>query len=396
MSDDRSGDADSDTTAETHTAEKERSQLSLVALEMQCLAQLRASLVHYERLTAIAEHAKKVIARIEPGKRVVVYGSLALGSDERYYLTRTSDADLAIEVATPQSVVKGFTDEGWEVANSCMLSRFGTHQFTLRHEHGELLDLTFVSTKQHFVLFEARQQAFRKSFEAARERLKFHFKDRGGQIFDGYVHLLKCFAGWGGLSSFQAVCTGLFLLHYELHRWEAAPEAQQAQLQSKPPTLRTLPLFERFLHFVATFFSGSTSAMCHEAWQALRLKTQNQKYPPIELISGMGGCSEWVLDLSSNHWVPRKNGYWRAEMYFTEVEEAHNVKQSERMNIAHSVVPQVVCGNANWLMKKLVEVAPMHWQKWTHAAERRRWEEIVQQLGCPDLPLPEESSVPSA
>ena len=35
-----------------------------------------------------------------------------------------------------------------------------------------MLDLTFVSTKQHFVLFEARQQAFRKSFEAARERLK--------------------------------------------------------------------------------------------------------------------------------------------------------------------------------------------------------------------------------
>ena len=43
MSDDRSGDADSDTTAETHTAEKERSQLSLVALEMQCLAQLRTN-----------------------------------------------------------------------------------------------------------------------------------------------------------------------------------------------------------------------------------------------------------------------------------------------------------------------------------------------------------------
>jgi len=76
-------------------------------------------------------------------------------------------------------------------------------------------------------------------------------------------------------------------------------------------------------------------------------------------------------------------------MYFTEVEEAHNVKPSERMNIAHSVVPQVVCGNANWLMKKLVEVAPMHWQKWTHAAERRRWEEVVAQLGCPELPLPE-------
>merc|ERR1719171_1318337 len=116
MSDDRSGDADSDTTAETHTAEKERSQLSLVALEMQCLAQLRASVTHYERLPAIAEHAKEVIARIEPGKRVVVYGSLALGGpDDRYYLTRTSDADLAIEVAAPQSVVKGFTDEGWEV-----------------------------------------------------------------------------------------------------------------------------------------------------------------------------------------------------------------------------------------------------------------------------------------
>ena len=41
----------------------------------------------------------QVIARIEPGKRVVVYGSLALGGpDDRYYLTRTSDADLAIEV----------------------------------------------------------------------------------------------------------------------------------------------------------------------------------------------------------------------------------------------------------------------------------------------------------
>jgi hypothetical protein len=379
---DGSGDADSDTTAETHQ-DKERSHLSPVALELRCLAQLRASKAHYDRLLSIAEHAKEVIARIEPDKTVVVYGSLALGRDERYYLTRTSDADLAIEaVSSPTPIVQALTSEGWEVMNSCMLARFGTHQFTLRHPQGELLDLTFVSTKEHFALFEARQKAFRKSFESARDRLTLHFKERGGQIFDAYVHLLKCFASFGGMSSFQGVCTGLFLLHYELHRWESIPGGLQ---QPKPENLRALPLFERFLHFIATFFTGSCSAMCSEAWQALRSKTQHQEYPPLELISGMGGCSQWVLDLDSNRWVPRKSRYWFAEMYFMDVEESFKVPPNERMNVAHSVVPSVVQGNANWLMKKLVSAAPMHWTNWTQVGERQRWQEIVKLLGCPDL-----------
>ena len=54
-----------------------------------------------------------------------------------------------------------------------------------------MLDLTFVSTKQHFVLFEARQQAFRKSFEAARERLKSSRESHSKALYRTTLYVLS-------------------------------------------------------------------------------------------------------------------------------------------------------------------------------------------------------------
>jgi hypothetical protein len=374
---DTSGDADSDTTAETHR-EKERSRLSIVAFEKECVAKLRANQDHYEKLQSIAAKAQEVIGRLHPGRTVVLYGSLALCKEERYYLTNTSDADLAI-CGSEQMVriVEALTSDGWEVQSKVQLQRFGTNQFTLRHAQGQLLDLTFLSSEQHFRLFEERQQAFRKLFESARDRLVGHFYERGGEIFDAYVHLLKCFASCGGMSSFQAVCTGLFVLHYEINRWESLVGVKTGV---KPESMRTLPLFERFLHFVATFFAGSAGGMQHQAWQVLKEKTKLQQYPPLEIISGMGGCSAWVLDLSTSTWHPRNSRYWFAEMYFSEVEIENNVPESKRMNIAHSVVPQLVATNAGWMMKRLMAASPMHYSSWSPDSERRRMEVLVEIL----------------
>jgi len=237
-----------------------------------------------------------------------------------------------------------------------------------------------VDSKEHFSLFQERQVEFRRSFEWGRARLTEHFKERGGQLFESYIHLLKAFASWGGMSSFQAVCTGLFVLHHELNRWDAAKAEERGSV--KVSALRALPLFERFLHFAATFFAGSCSAMRTQAWQVLRERTQHQDFPPLELISGTGGCSAWVLDLSTNKWRARKSTYWAAEMYFTRVEELRGVPNSQRMNVAHSVQPSTVQQNAAWIMKKLIQAAPMHWTNWTHEGERQRWTVLLQLLGC--------------
>jgi hypothetical protein len=382
---DSSGDADSDTTAETYR-EKERSQrearMTMVKLELDYVAQLRSTAEHYERLRRVARSAEEVIEAMEPGKTVVLYGSLALCQEDQYYLTSTSDADLAVKGAEdPQAIVDCLRrDHGWEVLNSCVLQRFGSTQYTLRHSDGELLDLTFVSTDEHFTLFEERQKEFRRLFASGRSRLMKTFGERGGQIFDAYVHLLKAFACWGTMSSFQAVCCGLFVLHYELNRWESL---STNGFHPKPESLRSLPLFERFLHFVATFFSASSSAMNHEAWKALKEKTKNQKYPPLELISGMGGCSAWVLDLSNVHWMPRTSRYWFAEMYFCNVEERFDVEQTKRMNVAHSVVPLAVSHSATWLMKKLIAAAPLYYANWTVDAEKLRWKVVVDVFSQP-------------
>lgn len=121
--------------------------------------------------------------------------------------------------------------------------------------------------------------------------------------------------------------------------------------------------------------------MCSDAWQKLRETTEMQKFPPLELISGMGGCAAWVLDLSTYKWTPRKSNYWYVEMYFGNVEKANKVQYDMQMNIAHSVVPHIVQGNAAWIMKKLINAAPMHWTNWTKDGERTRWAVLVELLG---------------
>jgi len=376
-------DADSDTTAETHREKEQQERKSaLCAVELEALQALRASVSHYERLQAIAEEVTATVRAMAPAAQVVVYGSLALSVEDRYYLTHTSDVDLAIEGVKGEAVTAKLIAQGWEVASSCKLARFGTTQYTLRHAKGEILDLTFVDSAKHFALFQARQVEFRRYFESGRERLTQHFKERGGQLFESYVHLLKAFASWGGLSSFQAVCTGLFVLHHELHRWDDAGGRPDV----KTSALRALPLFERFLHFAATFFAGSCSAMTSQPWQTLRQRTQHLEHPPLELISGMGGCASWVLDLSTTTWRPRTSRYWQAEMYFCRVEEEQGVPAPKRMNVAHSVVPATVQQNAAWIMKKLIQAAPMHWTNWTHEGERQRWTVLLQLLGCERKP----------
>jgi hypothetical protein len=64
-------------------------------------------------------------------------------------------------------------------------------------------------------------------------------------------------------------------------------------------------------------------------------------------------------------------------MYFSEVEMEHNVPEGKRMNIAHSVTPQIVAMNASWMMKRLLAASPCHYLNWSPDSERRRMEVLV-------------------
>jgi len=272
---------------------------------------------------------------------VELYGSLALyGSRNpnepeswqqdwaRHYVRVKSDIDLVVllkEGATPALVVHRLEAEGgWTLVNQTHVPKFATTQFTLKgcvnddktNEKAEVLvDLTCIGAYPHYTRFKRRQEAFQHTFKSVREQLVFRFGTAGAIAFDAYIYLLKGFATkvpGNAMTSFQATCFGLFALQLGLY-----------ELKCCQPT--GLVLFECFLRFCSVFFNDEHA----NQWSKLR------------------GYRYSTVDLSfAGRLLPRFTSKWRCEAYFLSVEVQLGIKFTDRVNIAHSLVPSVVCAAA--------------------------------------------------
>lgn len=126
------------------------------------------------------------------------------------------------------------------------------------------------------------------------------------------MYLLKAFASKvpnGALSGFQALCLGIFALQLRLYELSGL----------STPT--GMALLECFLRFCCVFFSKNHSNEC----QRLR----SHRYCAIDI--SLGG-----------RLLPRMGKKWRCEMYNMGIEVQLQTTTDDRINIAHSIVPEVV------------------------------------------------------
>mmetsp|Transcript_81709 Transcript_81709/g.231605 ORF Transcript_81709/g.231605 Transcript_81709/m.231605 type:complete len:515 (-) Transcript_81709:165-1709(-) len=295
----------------------------------------------HQRLLRVAHRARSLLC----GQRSVgvppevvcveLYGSLALcgagghpvGSSQerwqdwaRHYVQADSDVDLVVLLRDGTDVdglVGGLLGRGLELAVRTRVRKFGTTQFTLRsaarHVHGPdvWLDLTCIDSAAHFDRFKARQGAFRQAFRAARGRVEAAHGVEGALAFDAYVFLLKGFAATVpscALSGFQATCLGLFAVQLQLYQLKGCP-------------LTALVLFECFLRFCVAFFGDSQNC-------------------DMRRLRGYRCCA---IDISlGGRLLPRLTDRWRCEVYLLDVEVQMQGGIGEWMNVAHSVVPEIV------------------------------------------------------
>jgi len=287
----------------------------------------------------------------QPTPYVDLYGSLAirgfrsqLGDSRprfqnwaRHYVSTESDVDLVVLLPSgmsPSFLLWRLTSRSnLKLVLETSVSVFSATQYNLRgtfrgdHLADEVwLDITCIESQIEFERFRCRQEAFRQSFRAARYQLETSYGADGALAFDAYIFLLKAWAGKvqkNGLSGFQAVCIGLCALQFHLD-----------QLRCCTPT--GLILFECFLRFCVVFFSDSEEL----SWKHLR----GYRYCAIDL--SLGG-----------RLVPRISRKWKCELYFMEAEAQLQTKQSERSNVGHSIVPEVVGAAARGTLDRTCAVA---------------------------------------
>jgi hypothetical protein len=294
-----------------------------------------------------------------------------------YYVTQQSDVDLVV-LLDPQTsaaeVAQRIMDSGsWRVVNATNVPKFATTQFTLlgsfkkdkqvEKENDEdrkessvectdavkdtanegaaeasaekskseevRLDLTCIDSPMHYIRFKERQDAFQRAFTLARRRMERRFGVSGALSFDAYIHLLKAFAAnvpGSALTGFQATCLGLFTLQLGLYELIPGPGPEiQTVFKAEGSSPSALTLFECFLRFCVTFY-GEVGP---HHWAHLR----GHRHCAIDLAFG-------------GRLLPRFGPYWRSEMYFMDAEARLQTRPPERMNIAHSLVPQAVANLA--------------------------------------------------
>lgn len=266
------------------------------------------------------------------------------GATYQHYARPGSDADLVVLLragVAAHDVVNRLLDRGHlELVAMTAVPKFATTHFTLR---GPLrsgggsrqdlrgfveapLDLTCIDCPRHFERFRCRQEAFRQVFREVRGSLQAQFGLRGTLAFDAYVYLLKAFAAkvpGGALSGFQALCLGLFVIQLRLYELCGLC----------PPT--GMALLECFLRFCCVFFSDTHTA----DWKRLR------SYRCCAIDISLGG-----------RLLPRMAAKWRCEVYNLGAEVHLQAGLHERMNIAHSIIPEAICNAARETLSKTCRV----------------------------------------
>jgi len=267
-----------------------------------------------------------------PDEHVVMYGSLALSrglsapaadapsESPAAYITNRSDVDFAIllpEGTEAMSLVSkilkhGEQSAGWRHEQATVVPRFAVSQWTLVSEKGVRLDITCFTNVAAFGRFSERQAAFRDVFLRLRESMQATFGAVGGPAFDGYIYMLKAFAavdsGSGAVTSFQAICLGLFVLQHE--RRMLVPSAHW--------------LFNKFLSFCCCFFGRKGPGRRGRAW-----------------------CSCQAIDMSGQgRFMSRISHRPQAELYFVAAEERCGAPLAEWLNVLHNVDAPALCGAA--------------------------------------------------
>jgi hypothetical protein len=212
---------------------------------------------------------------------------------------------------------------GWRIVTQAYVKKFATTQYTLVNsieEGGEnsevYLDVTCISSSIHFNRFKQRQDAFRRAFRDVRSRMGTQFGARGAVAFDAYVHLLKQFAHQvpgNALTAFQATCIGMFTI--QIHHY-----------QLKPGTSIAMSLFAGFLKFCIYFY--------HDHMVGPAGHMPNYRRCAIDVSNG-------------GRWLTRVNTQWRSELYFMQAEVDMKTRPDERVNVAHSLVPEKVAAQAH-------------------------------------------------
>lgn len=274
-----------------------------------------------------------------------------------YYVNGQSDVDFVVEMrknVAPQEIVKRIIDKGcWRVVGEVYVHKFASTQFTLvgspdREEYGTIgkvnedcsqveerandapqeiyLDITCIEHPRHYKNFKKRQEAFQQVFFDVRLLMESQYSEKGALAFDAYIHLLKAFAAkvpGNALTGFQATCIGLFTL-------------QIGHYRTKFTQSLALSLFEGFLLFCTQFFG---------AWYDGLPGPQNYQHFALDLCSG-------------GRWLQRQWTGWRSEIYFVAAERSLGNRLNERMNIAHSLEPEIVAKEAQSMLCRAFAPSP--------------------------------------
>mmetsp|Transcript_128952 Transcript_128952/g.412975 ORF Transcript_128952/g.412975 Transcript_128952/m.412975 type:complete len:515 (-) Transcript_128952:267-1811(-) len=320
------------------------------ASDCQVLERLAASEKTLRRLLRASGRAQLLLRGggsgwcTSPALAVELYGSLALSSDAqcrgqrvggradrpRHFVRPSSDVDLAVLMqpgSEPEDALRRLLDKGsLELVSRSSMPRFSTEGFSLVGSIADegsggtapqvSIDLTCITSQLQYERFYCRQEAFRETFWQERTKLEARFGDQGATAFDVYTFLLKAFAAKvskGALSGFQALCLGLLAL--QLRLYELSGHAM--------PT--GVVLLECFLRFCCVFF-GSVGSDA-EFRESQRLRSSR--------------CCAADLSLGGRL-LPRMSSRWACELYLLSAEVQMQVPLHERMNIAHSVQPEVV------------------------------------------------------
>lgn len=249
-----------------------------------------------------------------------------------HYARPSSDADLVVllqEGVEPQAVVRRLLDRGClELIAQTSVPKFATTHFSLRGTAGGStgdkkgraggftqvgLDLTCISSRLEYERFQCRQEAFRQNFAQARSVLQERFGGEGAHAFDAYIFLVKAFSAkvpCNALSAFQAVCLGVFCIQLRLYELSGSFAPSGAVL------------LECFLRFLTTFFSDT----CPSESEKLR------SYRCCAIDLSLGG-----------RLLPRMSHKWKCEVYDMFVEVRLQTTLEERLNIARSLAPKVIC-----------------------------------------------------
>eukprot|EP00932_Pfiesteria_piscicida_P010371 SRR837773.21295.p1 GENE.SRR837773.21295~~SRR837773.21295.p1 ORF type:complete len:248 (-),score=25.54 SRR837773.21295:170-913(-) len=180
------------------------------------------------------------------------------------------------------------------------------------------LDITCIEDREHCKRFNLRQKAFRDVFSQVRRNVEVQFGSQGSLAFNAYIHLLKAFAArlpGNSLTGFQATCIGLFTLH-------------MGHFRLKRTHSIALSFFEGFLQFCSLFYGDQP-----QSW------TCNYRQFAIDLSGG-------------GRWMYRQSSSWRSELYFWDAEEKMECLTAERVNVAHSLDPQLVSREASRMTER--------------------------------------------